>query len=85
MSESAPDWLALHGATISLAPDKNTRVVRLGDAPQYLIVPTPAEGKHMCKVVQGVNGKRLDKGEIYSSDADALRGGLEVLRLKLGW
>jgi hypothetical protein len=52
---------------------------------QYRLVPVPAAGKFTCQVTQTNNGKRLDRGGIFPTEEDALRGGLEDLRVALGW
>ena len=49
------------------------------------LIPSPADGRFACVIAQMDNGKRIDKGAKYSSNDDALRGGLEELRAFLGW
>ena len=84
MSDS-PEWLARHDGSLTLGPDKATRLILFSGSPQYKVVPTPANGKFSCAVMQTVNGKRLDNGEIYPTEREAVNGGLEVLRKTLGW
>jgi hypothetical protein len=80
-----PDWLTRHGGALRLSSDGCTWLVFFDDAPQYKLVPSPADGRFSCVIAQMDNGKRIDKGATYSSADDALRGGLEELRVFLGW
>ena len=54
-------------------------------APQYVLVPVPAKGKFACRVTMTVNGTRVDDDSTYPTAQDAIRGGLERLRARLGW
>jgi len=85
MAVTAPDWLTRHGCTLKASKDGCSWTVYLGGEPQYTVVPVPAGGKYSCRVVQTINGKRLDKGEPFATPEDACRGGLESLRKALGW
>jgi hypothetical protein len=82
---TTPDWLAKRRGELRPSNAGIGWIVLLNGEPQYRLVPVPAAGKHSCEVVQTVNGKRLDKGGIYPTVEDALRGGLEELRMVLGW
>jgi hypothetical protein len=85
MTIIAPDWLTNHGGALRLAPDGSAWVVLIDSRPEYMITPVPADGKHACEVMQTNNGRRLDGGTIYGTTDDAVRGGLEDLRVALGW
>ena len=85
MSANNLEWLKLHDARVEVGSVVGARFVLIGGAPQYKLLATPADGKFGCAVMQTVNGKRLDKGEIYPSHDEAIQGGLEVLRKALGW
>ena len=85
MALRTPDWLARHDGEVRLAPDGRTWLVVFGDAPHYKLAPTPAGGRESCVVIQTVNGKRLDKGQAYDNTDEAVREGLEELRIYLGW
>ncbi len=85
MSVTAPDWLVKHGGSIREGYDHASWVVLFGKEPQYRLRPGPAGGKFNCAVVQMNNGKRLDKGGLFATVDDAVRGGLEDLRQALGW
>jgi hypothetical protein len=85
MAVTVPDWLSKHGATLGQGTDGRTWFVLLDGEPQYRLVPIPADGKHSCQVTQTINGRRLDRGGVYPSADEALRGGLEDLRQALGW
>jgi len=60
-------------------------VVLFSGQPQYRLDALPAEGKFTCAIVEAISGRRLDEGKEYPAPTDALRGGLEDLRTKLGW
>jgi hypothetical protein len=81
----APDWLARHDGQLRLAPDGRTWLAFFDGEPHYKLAAFPADGKFTCAVAQTENGKRLDKAETYPTADDALRGGLEGLRIYLGW
>jgi hypothetical protein len=85
MAVNAPEWLTKHGGELRASADGHSWMVYFAGKLQYVIVPTPAGGKHACKVTQTINGKRLDSGATYPSVEDAARGGLEDLRKAMGW
>jgi hypothetical protein len=82
---ATPDWLTQHGGRLLASKDGQSLLVFLGDEPQYLLMPTPAKGKFACRISQTINGRRLDGSGTYPTPQDAVRGGLEDLRLALGW
>jgi hypothetical protein len=59
--------------------------VLIGGEPQYRLTARPADGKFACEILQTVNSRRLDTAKEYASVQEALSGGLEELRAKLGW
>jgi hypothetical protein len=85
MTATKPEWLALHGGEARASKDGQSWVVYLGGEPQYLLVAVPVAGKFGCRVSQTNNGKRLDGPGTWDTVAQALAGGLDVLRQKLGW
>lgn len=85
MAVTAPDWLTKHGGELRASADDCSWMVYFAGKLQYVIVPTPAGGKHACKVTQTNNGKRLDNGVTYPSLEDAACGGLDDLRNAMGW
>lgn len=85
MTVTAPDWLTKHTGELRASQDGHSWMVYFAGQLQYVIVPSPADGKHACKVTQTNNGKRLDAGATYPSVEDAARGGLEELRKAMGW
>lgn len=85
MTLTTPDWLTRHGGTLRAAPHGDTWYVFFGEEPQYVLMPRPAGGKHVCAVMQTINGKRLDGGGTYATREEACSGGLEELRKSLGW
>ena len=82
---TSPEWLTLHGGEARPSKDGRSTTVYVGGEPQYLLVLAPTAGKFGCKVVQTVNGKRLDGGAAFPSPDAAFAGGLEDLRKALGW
>jgi hypothetical protein len=85
MAVTTPDWLKLHDAELRPSADGHSWSVYLEGKPQYVLALAPAEGKFACRVVQTVNGKRLDRGGVFPTPEEAARGGLEDLRASLGW
>jgi hypothetical protein len=85
MAIPTPDWLSKRGADFRQSKDHRFWVVYLNKEPQYLIRPVPASGKHAVEVEQSNNGKRLEGKQVYATEDDAIRGGLEDLRKVLGW
>ena len=82
---TVPDRLKLRDGTLRPGIAEHVVFVMLGGQPQYRLDATPAEGKLACAVTQTVNGRRLDDGTTYPTLDDALAGGLEQLRTRLGW
>jgi hypothetical protein len=82
---TVPDWLKLRDGTLRPGIDGRSWFVCLSGAPQYELTPVPVKGKFGCEIRQTINGKRLDGDGIYATAEEALRGGLEELRKKLGW
>ena len=80
-----PDWLTRRGGDLKLSSDGYTWLVMFDRGPQYALEPVPVQGKFGCVIKQTINGKRLDKGGVYPTADDAVRGGLEDLRQALGW
>jgi hypothetical protein len=83
---TVPDWLAMRAGTIQPGICPETVFVLIGCQPLYKLEVRPAEGRFACAVVSTANGHRLDNtGTIYASFDEALAGGLEQLRERLGW
>jgi hypothetical protein len=85
MNLTSPDWLTRRGGALRPYPDGQTWSVTFDHQPQYLLRAIPAGGKFSCQVEQTINGKRLEGIKVCSTSEEALAGGLEILRLKLGW
>jgi hypothetical protein len=85
MAVSTPDWLQKHDDELRPSKDGKSYTVYIAGEPQYLLMPIPAEGEHSCRVSQTNNGTRLDRGGAWPTIEEAIRGGLEDLRLALGW
>jgi hypothetical protein len=83
---SVPDWLALRGGALKPGIRPETQFVLVGGQPLYKLEVRPTSGKFACAISNTVNGKRLDDATtIYPSASEALVGGLNQLRAKLGW
>jgi hypothetical protein len=82
---TTPDWVKQHGGDLRASKDGHSWLLYFDGEPQYLLMPVPADGKVACRISQTINGKRLDGIAVYPTVEDAVRGGLEELRQKLGW
>jgi hypothetical protein len=80
-----PDWLAQHDGEARTSKDGHSLTVFFAGRPQYVLMLAPTAGKFGCKVVQSINGKRLDGGAAFLSPEAAFQGGLDDLRKALGW
>jgi hypothetical protein len=85
MAVTTPDWLTRHAGELHLGKEGGSASVYFSGQLQYLLLPTPTQGKFGCRVTQTINGKRLETPTAYASAEEALRGGLEDLRKALGW
>jgi hypothetical protein len=85
MTAAVPDWLVARGGDLRPAVDADTWLFLLDGSPQYKLVIAPAQGQVTCVITQTNNGRRLDRGAIYSMAEAALEGGLAELREILGW
>jgi hypothetical protein len=82
---ATPEWLTRHGGEVRPGKDTPSWAVYLEGEPQYILLAVPVAGKFGCRISQTVNGKRLDGADTWANAEQALAGGLEVLRQKLGW
>jgi hypothetical protein len=82
---TAPDWLTNRNGGLAKGTNGSSMFVTLDGNPQWRLDTVPAKGKFTCAVVQTNNGKRLDAGKEYATPDAALAGGLEELRMRLGW
>jgi hypothetical protein len=85
MALTTPTWLAQRGGDLRLSKDGHSASVYLSGQPQYLLVPVPALGRHACRVTETVNARRLESAKTYATAEQALQGGLDDLRERLGW
>lgn len=85
MAVSTPSWLTQRAGELRLSKDGRSCSVYFAGQLQYLLLPVPAKGKYTCRITETVNGRRLDEGRVYTTAEEALQGGLEELREKLGW
>ncbi len=85
MAATVPDWLRKRGGSLCDGSDGCSRYVVVDGEPHYRLKPIPVAGKFGCEVEQTINSRRLDSKSTYASADAALQGGLEELRLKLGW
>jgi len=77
--------LTKRGGFLKPGIDGRSFFVYFAGRPQYEVTVIPIKGKLGCEIRQTINGKRLDGGSVDGSPEQALRGGLEELRKKLGW
>lgn len=85
MIPTTPDWLALRGGELKLGKDGRSTSIYFAGQLQYVLQAFPAQGKYACRISETVNGRRLESNTVYESTLDALHGGLNDLRSKLGW
>lgn len=85
MAVTVPEWLSKRGASLRQGSDGSSWFVVLDQEPHYRLSPVPAGGQFSCQIVQTINGKRLDKGGLFPTPEEAVRGGLEQLGQVLGW
>jgi hypothetical protein len=82
---TVPDWLASRSGCLAMGLSDSTLHVTLDGQPQWRLDALPAKGQFTCAILQTNNGKRLDAGKEYPTREAALAGGLEELRVNLGW
>jgi len=81
-----PDWLARRRGQLERGVQPETRFVLVNGEPLYKLEVRPAVGRYTCTVTETANGRRLDDGAaIYPIFDEAIAGGLEQLRDRLGW
>ena len=81
-----PGWLARRRGQIERGVQPETRFVLISGEPLYKLEVRPAVGRYTCTVTETVNGRRLDDGAAtYPGFDEAIAGGLELLRDRLGW
>ena len=85
MLTTVPDWIKTRNGDLKPSKDGHSWAVYFAGHLQYLLEPLPAKGKFACRVIQAVNGKRLDQGTVWDCAEAALQGGLSDLREALGW
>jgi len=85
MALSTPDWLAQRDGKLLPSKGLEAYAVYFADQLQYVLVSAPAKGKFAVRITQTINGRRTDDDRTYPTAEDAIRGGLERLREKLGW
>ena len=81
-----PDWLARRRGQLERGVQPETCFVLVNGEPLYKLEVRPAVGRYTCTVTETANGRRLDDGAAtYPNFDEAIAGGLELLRAKLGW
>jgi hypothetical protein len=85
MPLTTPPWLAQRGGELRLGKDGRSASVYFAGQLQYVLLPVPAKGQHACRITETINGRRLESGKTYPTAEQALQGGLDDLREKLGW
>jgi hypothetical protein len=82
---TAPEWLTRHAGDLIPVPNGHALAVVLNGSQQYRLEPMPVGLKFGCRIIQTVNGRRLDGPTTWETKEQALQGGLEELRKLLGW
>jgi hypothetical protein len=82
---TTPEWLARRGGELRPGPLGGAWYVYFDGEPQYAVTLVPVGGKHGCRVTQTINGKAMDGGGGYATEAEAIQSGLEAVRKALGW
>jgi hypothetical protein len=85
MAVATPDWLTKHGGEVRASKDLRRYVVYFAKEPQYVVEVVPASGKFGTRVMQTINGRRVESNNVFPSVDEAVAGGLEDLRKHLGW
>ncbi len=85
MMITTPDWLTLRGGELKPSTDGRSVSVYFAGQLQYALVAVPAKGKYACRISETINGRRIESPTVYETTTDALQGGLNDLRGKLGW
>lgn len=86
MLPKPPEWLTKRDGSLTPGLNESLVFVLISGAPQYKLESRPGSAeKFICAIQQTVNGRRLDDGTTYPSPEAALLGGLDQLRVKLGW
>jgi hypothetical protein len=85
MAVTTPDWLTKHGGDLGSSHDGRRYVVYFADEPQYVVEVIPTKGKFGARVIQSINGKRVNGAGVFAAADEAAGAGLETLRQSLGW
>jgi len=85
MAVATPDWLTKHGGEVRASKDQRRYVVYFAKEPQYVVEVVPVAGKFGTRVMQTINGRRIESNKVFSSVIEAVEGGLDNLRKHLGW
>jgi hypothetical protein len=85
MAVATPDWLTKHGGDVRASKDQRRYVVYFAKEPQYVVEVVPVSGKFGTRVMQTINGRRVESNNVFPSMEEAVAGGLEDLRKHLGW
>ena len=82
---TTPDWLTQRGGSLKLGSDGQRWYVIFEGRPDYSLSAVPVHAAFGCAIRQTVNGRRIECAEVFPSQEEAIRGGLESLRKALGW
>lgn len=85
MTPTPPDWLLARGGQLRPGLNGTKYLVYLEREPRYELTALPVQGQFGCRIIQTVNGKPIACQGLFATPEAALRGGLEALRLALGW
>ena len=82
---TTPDWLTQRGGSLKLGSDGQRWFVAFSGQPNYSLAVVPVGGKFGCAIRQTNNGQRIDCPSGFSTNDEAIKGGLDALRKVLGW
>jgi hypothetical protein len=85
MNSLTPDWLARRGGNVLLAETGKDLIVYFDGKQQYYLSVVPVKGVFSWKITQSINGLKITSDAVFQSEDQAVHGGLESLRAKLGW
>ncbi len=80
-----PHWLSKRNAEIKPSANGKSWLLYQGGQFLWVIGVLPADGKFSNKIMDSINGKQIQKGNVYETELEAMEGGLMELKAHLGW
>lgn len=82
---TAPLWLSIRNAEIKPSANGQSWLLYQGGQFLWVIGMLPADGKFSNKIMDSINGKQIQKGNVFETEQESLEGGLLELKDHLGW